>query len=40
MMNRECIQKKFEFADFNEAWGIMSRVALLAEKVSYRNSRN
>lgn len=26
------ITKTFTFADFNEAWGFMSRVALLAEK--------
>jgi 4a-hydroxytetrahydrobiopterin dehydratase len=28
---RSAIRKKFQFADFNEAWGFMSRVALLAE---------
>ena len=28
---RSAIVKKFQFADFNEAWGFMSRVALLAE---------
>ena len=26
------IERKMEFADFNEAWGFMARVALLAEK--------
>ena len=26
------ISKPFTFADFNQAWGFMSRVALLAEK--------
>lgn len=25
------IERKFQFADFSEAWGFMSRVALLAE---------
>lgn len=25
------IERQFEFADFSEAWGFMSRVALLAE---------
>ncbi|GAB4376389.1 MAG: 4a-hydroxytetrahydrobiopterin dehydratase [Salibacteraceae bacterium] len=25
------LKKEFEFNDFNEAWGFMSRVALLAE---------
>lgn len=29
---RSAIEKKFQFADFNEAWGFMSRVALLAEQ--------
>jgi 4a-hydroxytetrahydrobiopterin dehydratase len=29
---RSAIVKKFQFADFNEAWGFMSRVALLAER--------
>ena len=29
---RSAIAKKFEFADFNAAWGFMSRVALAAEK--------
>lgn len=28
---RDAIQKTFVFADFNAAWGFMSRVALLAE---------
>jgi 4a-hydroxytetrahydrobiopterin dehydratase len=28
---RSAIAKKFQFTDFNEAWGFMSRVALLAE---------
>jgi 4a-hydroxytetrahydrobiopterin dehydratase len=29
---REGISREFRFADFAEAWGFMSRVALLAEK--------
>ena len=29
---RDAISRSFRFADFNEAWGFMSRVALLAEK--------
>ena len=29
---RDAISRKFEFKDFNEAFGFMSRVALLAEK--------
>jgi len=29
---RDAIQRSFRFADFNAAWGFMSRVALLAEQ--------
>ena len=29
---RDAIQRKIKFADFNAAWGFMTRVALLAEK--------
>lgn len=29
---RSAIHRKFQFADFNQAWGFMSRVALAAEK--------
>ncbi|MGG5821169.1 4a-hydroxytetrahydrobiopterin dehydratase [Falsiroseomonas sp. HW251] len=29
---RDAIARSFRFADFTEAWGFMSRVALLAEK--------
>lgn len=32
---RSAIVKKFQFADFNEAWGFMSRVALLAEQQNH-----
>ena len=30
--DRDAIRKTYHFADFNEAFGFMSRVALLAEK--------
>ncbi len=29
---RDAIRREFRFRDFSEAWGFMSRVALLAEK--------
>ncbi len=29
---RDAIERRFRFRDFNEAWGFMARVALLAEK--------
>jgi 4a-hydroxytetrahydrobiopterin dehydratase len=29
------IKKNFEFADFNEAWGFMTRVALAADKADH-----
>ena len=29
---RDAITRTFHFADFNQAWGFMCRVALLAEK--------
>ena len=29
---RDAIQRSFKFKNFNEAWGFMNRVALLAEK--------
>ncbi|MBI3678720.1 MAG: 4a-hydroxytetrahydrobiopterin dehydratase [Proteobacteria bacterium] len=32
---RDAITRKFEFRDFNEAFGFMSRVALLAEKMDH-----
>lgn len=32
LAGRSAIHRKFQFADFNEAWGFMSRVALAAEK--------
>ncbi len=30
--DRGAIEKSFQFANFNAAWGFMSRIALLAEK--------
>jgi 4a-hydroxytetrahydrobiopterin dehydratase len=32
---RDAIQKKFTFKDFNAAFGFMSRVALMAEKMDH-----
>lgn len=32
---RDAIAKKFVFRDFNEAFGFMSRVALVAEKMDH-----
>ena len=32
---RDAIAKKFTFANFNEAWGFMSRVALKAEQLNH-----
>ena len=32
---RDAIQKSFKFADFNHAWGFMTRVALAAEKADH-----
>jgi 4a-hydroxytetrahydrobiopterin dehydratase len=32
---RDAITKTFQFADFNEAWGFMTRVALVAEKMDH-----
>ncbi len=29
---RDAIRREFRFRDFNEAWGFMNRVALLAEQ--------
>jgi len=33
--DRDAIQRQFEFADFNEAFGFMARVALAAEKLDH-----
>ena len=32
---RDAIHKKFQFADFNQAWGFMTRVALAADKADH-----
>jgi 4a-hydroxytetrahydrobiopterin dehydratase len=32
---RDAISKRFEFADFNEAFGFMARAALVAEKMDH-----
>jgi 4a-hydroxytetrahydrobiopterin dehydratase len=33
--DRDAVVKSFRFADFNQAFGFMSRVALLAEKLDH-----
>ena len=33
--SRDAITRKFEFANFNEAFGFMTRVALLADKMDH-----
>ncbi|CAO3589096.1 unnamed protein product [Absidia cylindrospora] len=33
--NRDAIIKKFEFSDFNQAFGFMTRVALKADKMDH-----
>jgi 4a-hydroxytetrahydrobiopterin dehydratase len=33
--DRDAISKKFSFADFNEAFGFMTRAALVAEKLDH-----
>ena len=33
--NRDAIQKSFRFKDFNEAFGFMGRIALMAEKLDH-----
>ena len=32
---RDAIQKNFQFKDFNEAFGFMERIALMAEKMDH-----
>ena len=34
-VDQKSLQKEFKFTDFNEAFGFMSRVALLAEKMNH-----
>ncbi|XP_049877808.1 pterin-4-alpha-carbinolamine dehydratase [Pectinophora gossypiella] len=33
--NRDAIEKEFQFKDFNQAFGFMTRVALLADKMDH-----
>jgi 4a-hydroxytetrahydrobiopterin dehydratase len=33
--DRSAISKRFQWADFNEAWGFMARVALVAEQMNH-----
>ena len=33
--DRDAIRKVFEFGDFNEAWGFMTRVALMADRMDH-----
>jgi 4a-hydroxytetrahydrobiopterin dehydratase len=34
-LDRDALRRDFKFADFSEAWGFMTRVALLAEKFDH-----
>ena len=34
-LDKDVIRREFKFADFNAAWGFMTRVALLAEKLDH-----
>jgi len=34
-LDRDALRRDFKFADFNEAWGFMCRVALMAEKLDH-----
>ncbi|MCX7363657.1 MAG: 4a-hydroxytetrahydrobiopterin dehydratase [Alphaproteobacteria bacterium] len=33
--DRDAIRKSFKLADFNQAWGFMTRIALAAEKADH-----
>jgi 4a-hydroxytetrahydrobiopterin dehydratase len=33
--DRDAIRKSYHFSDFSEAWGFLSRVALIAEKMDH-----
>ena len=33
--DRDAIRKVYHFSDFSEAWGFLSRVALIAEKMDH-----
>src|SRR5205085_2530542 len=35
LKDRDAIQKSFTFEDFNAAWGFMTRVALMAERLDH-----
>ena len=35
MEDRDAIQKSYNFADFSQAWGFMSKVAVLAEEMDH-----
>ena len=35
LQDRDAIKKTFQFADFNEAFGFMTRAALIAEKMDH-----
>lgn len=35
VQGRDAICKSYKFADFNQAWGFMTRVALAAEKADH-----
>ena len=35
MKDRDAITKRFQFKDFNEAFGFMARAALMAEKLDH-----
>ncbi len=35
LQDKDAIKKTFQFADFNEAFGFMTRAALLAEKMDH-----
>jgi 4a-hydroxytetrahydrobiopterin dehydratase len=34
-LDKDAIRREFKFADFSAAWGFMTRVALLAEKLDH-----
>ena len=34
-LKEDKLHRTFKFADFNQAWGFMSRVALIAEKMDH-----
>lgn len=35
VMDRDAIRRTYHFRDFGEAWGFMSRVALMAERMEH-----